>query len=85
MGEESRRFLFAEHEPVNHIVYEAVRSLNGSISAEHGLGQLKRESVAQWLNLYDTTDPISNVVGPYFPFPGFRPRDGGCARNVRQR
>jgi FAD/FMN-containing dehydrogenase len=28
---------------VNHVVYEAVMSMNGSISAEHGLGQLKIE------------------------------------------
>jgi FAD/FMN-containing dehydrogenase len=30
---------------VNRIVYEAVSSLGGSISAEHGLGQLKREEI----------------------------------------
>jgi FAD/FMN-containing dehydrogenase len=48
VGEESRRFLFAEHEPVNHIVYEVVRELNGSISAEHGLGQLKRDEIRRY-------------------------------------
>jgi FAD/FMN-containing dehydrogenase len=30
---------------VNHVVYEVVRSLGGSISAEHGLGVLKREEI----------------------------------------
>jgi FAD/FMN-containing dehydrogenase len=30
---------------VNRIVYDAVSSLGGSISAEHGLGQLKRDEV----------------------------------------
>jgi len=30
---------------VNEIVYDVVASLNGSISAEHGLGQLKREEI----------------------------------------
>ena len=30
---------------VNRIVYEVVRKLNGSISAEHGLGQLKRDTI----------------------------------------
>ncbi len=34
-----------EHE-VNRIVYEVVAKLCGSISAEHGLGQLKREEIA---------------------------------------
>ena len=40
-----------EHE-VNRIVYEVVRKLNGSISAEHGLGQLKRDTIR------DYKDPI---------------------------
>jgi FAD/FMN-containing dehydrogenase len=30
---------------VNEVVYDVVASLNGSISAEHGLGQLKREEI----------------------------------------
>jgi FAD/FMN-containing dehydrogenase len=30
---------------VNRIVYDAVARLGGSISAEHGLGQLKREAI----------------------------------------
>jgi FAD/FMN-containing dehydrogenase len=47
-GEESRRFLFAEHAPVNEIVYEVVNALGGSISAEHGLGQLKREEIKRY-------------------------------------
>jgi FAD/FMN-containing dehydrogenase len=33
---------------VNHIVYEVVSSLNGSISAEHGLGVLKREEITHY-------------------------------------
>ena len=33
---------------VNHVVYEVVTSLNGSISAEHGLGQLKREEIKRY-------------------------------------
>src|SRR5262249_44212806 len=32
---------------VNHVVYEAVAALAGSISAEHGLGQLKREEITR--------------------------------------
>ena len=36
-----------EHE-VNRIVYEVVRKLNGSISAEHGLGQLKRDAICDY-------------------------------------
>jgi FAD/FMN-containing dehydrogenase len=37
--------LIAQSEAVNRIVYDAVASLGGSISAEHGLGQLKRDEV----------------------------------------
>ena len=33
---------------VNHAVYEIVADLGGSISAEHGLGQLKRETVRRY-------------------------------------
>jgi FAD/FMN-containing dehydrogenase len=36
-----------EHE-VNHMVYELVAKLDGSISAEHGLGQLKREEITHY-------------------------------------
>src|ERR1700694_5251701 len=37
--------LLAQRETVNRIVYDAVKSLGGSISAEHGLGQLKRDEI----------------------------------------
>jgi FAD/FMN-containing dehydrogenase len=37
--------LLEEREAVNRIVYQAVERLGGSISAEHGLGQLKREAI----------------------------------------
>ena len=37
--------LLARREAVNRIVYDAVARLGGSISAEHGLGQLKRAAI----------------------------------------
>ncbi len=37
--------LLPKREAVNRIVYDAVARLGGSISAEHGLGQLKREAI----------------------------------------
>jgi FAD/FMN-containing dehydrogenase len=40
--------LFALSADVNAIVYRIVNKLNGSISAEHGLGQLKREEIRQY-------------------------------------
>jgi FAD/FMN-containing dehydrogenase len=44
-GGDARAFL-RDHEPkVNEIVYDAVQAFGGSISAEHGVGQLKREEL----------------------------------------
>jgi FAD/FMN-containing dehydrogenase len=37
--------LLASRDAINRIVYDAVEGLGGSISAEHGLGQLKREAI----------------------------------------
>ena len=45
--QEAKQF-FAESSAVNHIVYEVVKSLGGSISAEHGLGVLKAEEIKRY-------------------------------------
>jgi FAD/FMN-containing dehydrogenase len=39
---------FAESAQVNRIVYDVVHGLNGSISAEHGLGALKRDEIRRY-------------------------------------
>jgi FAD/FMN-containing dehydrogenase len=44
-GEKSSARLFAHADEVGRIVYDIVDELGGSISAEHGLGQLKREEI----------------------------------------
>ena len=58
----------AQREEVNRIVYDIVNRLNGSISAEHGLGQLKRGEIHRYknplelelmLNIKKTLDPQS--------------------------
>jgi len=41
-------FIARSEREVNRIVYEVVAQLNGSISAEHGLGQLKREEITHY-------------------------------------
>ncbi|MFZ1811771.1 MAG: FAD-linked oxidase C-terminal domain-containing protein, partial [Candidatus Nitrotoga sp.] len=38
----------AQSQQVNSIVYDIVHGLNGSISAEHGLGQLKRSEIRHY-------------------------------------
>ena len=41
-------FIERSESQVNRIVYEVVAQLDGSISAEHGLGQLKREEITHY-------------------------------------
>jgi FAD/FMN-containing dehydrogenase len=41
-------FIEQHEQSVNRIVYEVVAKLDGSISAEHGLGQLKREEITHY-------------------------------------
>jgi FAD/FMN-containing dehydrogenase len=41
-------FIEQQEHDVNRIVYEVVAKLDGSISAEHGLGQLKREKITHY-------------------------------------
>jgi FAD/FMN-containing dehydrogenase len=45
--QDSREF-FAQAPEVNRVVYDVVKSLDGSISAEHGLGVLKRDEIARY-------------------------------------
>jgi FAD/FMN-containing dehydrogenase len=40
--------VFAQAKSVNEVVYDLVSKHHGSISAEHGLGQLKRETITQY-------------------------------------
>ena len=46
--EKNRRFIADDEREVNRIVYDVVTRLDGSISAEHGLGQLKREEITRY-------------------------------------
>jgi FAD/FMN-containing dehydrogenase len=48
VGIDPAQFLREQEAAVNHIVYEAVASHGGSISAEHGIGQLKREALLNY-------------------------------------
>ena len=44
-GDDARTFLQMQETRINQIVYDAVQVFGGSISAEHGVGQLKREEL----------------------------------------
>jgi D-lactate dehydrogenase (cytochrome) len=41
-GADPKAFMAREHE-INDVVYEVVARLGGSVSAEHGIGQLKTD------------------------------------------
>lgn len=47
-GGQANLDFIARSAEVNRIVHDIVASLNGSISAEHGLGQLKREEILRY-------------------------------------
>jgi FAD/FMN-containing dehydrogenase len=44
-GQDADKFLREQEGPVNSVVYALVDAYNGSISAEHGIGSLKREKL----------------------------------------
>ena len=44
-GAQNKTFIAQHEDAVNNLVYKVVRELEGSISAEHGVGQLKRETI----------------------------------------
>jgi FAD/FMN-containing dehydrogenase len=46
-GVSQQQFLDRQELAVNRIVYDAVAALGGSISAEHGIGSLKREELLE--------------------------------------
>jgi FAD/FMN-containing dehydrogenase len=46
-GAAAADFLLRHEAAVNRLVYDAVSAFGGSISAEHGIGMLKREELAQ--------------------------------------
>ena len=46
-AQDNSTFIAAQPE-VNRIVHDTVHALNGSISAEHGIGQLKREELLRY-------------------------------------
>ena len=47
-GYSEEEWMDNESEPVNRIVHDCVARFNGSISAEHGLGQLKRDEITRY-------------------------------------
>ncbi len=46
-GGDARAFLIEQEDRVNGLVYASVRRFGGSISAEHGVGSLKRDTLEQ--------------------------------------
>jgi FAD/FMN-containing dehydrogenase len=47
-AKQNHAYIAKQEAAVNKLVYAVVRELNGSISAEHGLGQLKRDAIRDY-------------------------------------
>lgn len=64
-GGDNQAFL-AEWERINEIVHDIVHSMGGSISAEHGLGRLKREEIKRYKSQteLDIMRKIKGVLDP---------------------
>jgi len=64
--QEAQEF-FAQAPEVNGVVYEVVSALGGSISAEHGLGQLKREEITHYKSAIelDLMRSIKRTLDPH--------------------
>jgi FAD/FMN-containing dehydrogenase len=45
LGQDAQAFLAAHEAGVNQVVFDAVQAFGGSVSAEHGIGQLRREEL----------------------------------------
>lgn len=63
---QNRTFIADQEQQVNRIVYDVVASLDGSISAEHGLGQLKREEITRYKSALELElmRAIKGVIDP---------------------
>ncbi|MGA7750916.1 MAG: FAD-binding oxidoreductase [Gallionella sp.] len=64
---QNKTFVAQQEGAVNKLVYAVVRELNGSISAEHGLGQLKRDTIRDYKDPLDLTlmRNIKEVLDPH--------------------
>jgi len=60
-------FISQHEETVNKLVYTIVSELNGSISAEHGLGQLKRDTIADYKEPLEL-ELMRNIKRTFDPF-----------------
>jgi FAD/FMN-containing dehydrogenase len=47
-GQDAKEFLQIQEARINHLVYDQVRAHEGSISAEHGVGSLKRSELPHY-------------------------------------
>ena len=63
---ENQNFIDRHEHDINQIVYRVVAELNGSISAEHGLGQLKREEITHYKSAVelDVMQQIKRALDP---------------------
>jgi FAD/FMN-containing dehydrogenase len=66
-GADAAEFLKAHEPEVNHLVYTAVMSFGGSVSAEHGIGRLKVDSLPEYKDpvALQLMHSIKQALDPY--------------------
>ena len=66
-GADAAEFLKAHEPEVNHLVYTAVMSFGGSVSAEHGIGRLKVDSLPNYKDpvALQLMHSIKQALDPY--------------------
>ncbi|MBI1174232.1 MAG: FAD-binding protein [Sideroxydans sp.] len=64
---QNKAFIEQHEHAINRIVYEVVAKLDGSISAEHGLGQLKRDEITRYKSALEIElmRSIKHTLDPY--------------------
>ncbi|OGS91429.1 MAG: hydroxyacid dehydrogenase [Gallionellales bacterium GWA2_60_18] len=63
----NKDFIAQQEGAVNRLVYEVIRSLDGTISAEHGIGQLKRDILPDFKDPleYELMHGIKQMIDPH--------------------
>ena len=66
VGANAEAFLRDMEAPIAHVVYELVKARGGSISAEHGIGSLKREKLVEYKDpvMLSTMRAIKQALDP---------------------
>ena len=65
-AEQNKLFISQQESAVNKLVYAVVRELEGTVSAEHGIGQLKRKILPEYKDPleFELMSSIKHLIDP---------------------